>query len=1854
MKGLISIATFIFTLGCWNINAQISANFSSPNRQACGNLQTTFFDQSTSDNSIISWSWDLGGNTSSKQNPGAIFTEPGTYTICLTVTDVTGNSDTECKEDYIEVLSSPIADFEANIIDGCAPITVEFTDLSTSENGPLLTWLWDVGGSTGVINTNDPFEAISSTYTSGGQYSSSLSIEDSLGCKSTTTISDLITVYQIPEADIDFNLISSCELPWQIEFINNNSDTSVTYLWDFGNGTIFEGISPPIVSYSDLGKYDVQLFMSSGDCRDTLTLESFIDTDVTTVFSYSPSPTCQNGSIQFMDDSILPADSVVWTFGDGNISETNNPVHIYESSGCYDVTLIRFTEGCTDTATISCIEVFPIPEVEISLENQFNCTLPTTITLNASSSELGSYHWEFTDGTSSILADSNNVPILVESFGSYYAHLTFTNLLGCEFIQDSIPVEIYPFEAELPPNGSSGCAPLTVSLMDNTSSIFDIVNWQWSVGSPTLFSSNLENPMVILQDTGKYDVQLIVENINGCIDTVLMEEYLSVGMPPEVNFEASPLESCVKDNIQFYDLSSDFVDDWVWHFDTTFLANTQSPNENIDAPGTYDISLLVGHNGCYRSLTLEDYITIFDPVSRFGVVYNCEDPYTITVNNNSVGADSLSWTLRLSETDSLIFNDSIFGQFTFPDRGIYTLTHYSKNFESGCEHVFTDTIRIVDPIASYTLDTLTGCAPLEINIGDFSQDAFEYEYLTEDGAIDSIFTSEPTIVFTEGGVINGPLLIITDIHECKDSFQLMDSVVVNKLEADILFPEVICIPDVAELSDNSTDVLGNVISWNWSIQGGLYESSSQDTSIYIDSVGTYDIEFHVTDDWGCMDSLFLSAAIQAVEIIPDFNSDTLGCTWAPISFNALGDNGFVSFYSWDFGDGQTSEMSDPQHIYQEEGTYTVCLTMGDSRGCSQTICKENIVSIIDPRADFEGDPIFATCPPLLTHLNNLSTDAVSYIWDFGDNSGISENEAPSHVYTSPGLYDVTLIAQSTSNCFDTLIIEDFVKVEGPSGEFDIVITPSCIPLTVDLFAQSDGMYSYTWDYGNGVLDSVSGLVSLDTTSYVYTEIGSFTPKLIITDSIGCSRSFAGDPILVNDVNLEFTKDTEPQCGPPLDVNVFNHSSGTTSDIAFTWLLEGPQNLTSMDSSPVFSILETGLYTVHLIAEYDLCKDTLSQVDFLEIADIPDVSFDILTDQICENIQIEFLNTSSIGYGDFATWIWDFGNGDTSNEENPLHEYSNTQNQTVSLIGITDKGCEARFERNIEILPSMIGDAGEDQLICIGDEVQLNGSIDGFLEGGSYFWIGENSLSCTNCFDPIVKPELTSSYVFVSIHPNGCEDRDTIEVEVVQTPGPELTLSSDSIICLGAESIITVDNFNTSYNYIWNSETEGQDCYIDCEQVTVSPDSLTTYNVIVYNEYGCFKEDSVTIDVESSFAEFLAPFRAICEGESTSINVQAGNNPIWTSDPDIGCETCTEIEISPSTSKKYYLTVESDLGCKYLDSIQVLVIPENSVYAGPDQEICKGETIDLTAVGIGQASWSPAQIVLDSLDFITIAHPDTSGHIVLTMTNDECVQSDSLFVEVHLQAEISAIGDSICTGEQGILKAFGKADTYYWLFQGAAIKGEELETSVDHTQFIQVVGSFRSCLPDTAEAMLYVFPDVDYELSDYSYTIHLNDEIQLKPEMDSLRNYVYEWFPSKGLDCSDCPNPIIKGIGENVEYTLVVEDVDSGCKSEYQINVRFQNECTQSVFHLPNIFTPSGNTSNSVFKLTTKNPEEFISMSIYDRWGNQLFFSNSIDLGWNGKMGNQNVETGVYVYKIDLICPITNENYVILGDVTVIY
>ena len=161
-------------------------------------LTVTFTDQSTSDTGITAWSWNFGdGTTSGQQSPQHVYTEPGLYTIALTVTDA-GGADTETKLRHIEVrIPGPTVDFEAAPLQGVAPLDVQFTDLTVPLDEEIFIWSWTFGdGSAGSLDQH-PLH----TYTTPGIYDVTLEVIDWNFAQGSETKLLYITVLPDPAAN---------------------------------------------------------------------------------------------------------------------------------------------------------------------------------------------------------------------------------------------------------------------------------------------------------------------------------------------------------------------------------------------------------------------------------------------------------------------------------------------------------------------------------------------------------------------------------------------------------------------------------------------------------------------------------------------------------------------------------------------------------------------------------------------------------------------------------------------------------------------------------------------------------------------------------------------------------------------------------------------------------------------------------------------------------------------------------------------------------------------------------------------------------------------------------------------------------------------------------------------------------------------------------------------------------------------------------------------------------------------------------------------------------------------------------------------------------------------------------------------------------------------------------------------------------------------------------------------------------------------------------------------------------------------------------------------------------------------
>ena len=892
---------------------------------------------------------------------------------------------------------------------------------------------------------------------------------------------------------------------------------------------------------------------------------------------------------------------------------------------------------------------------------------------------------------------------------------------------------------------------------------------------------------------------------------------------------------------------------------------------------------------------------------------------------------------------------------------------------------------------------------------------------------------------------------------------------------------------------------------------------------------------------------------------------------------------------------------------------------------------------------------------MFSQFENNSVNAFQYEWDFGDNTGLSINDNPGHVYTVPGVFDVSLVAVLTPVCADTLTIPEFVTVAGPEADFSLQYDPSCIPQPIMLFAESDKPYDYVWDFGNGELDSTSVNTTSDSIMYEYTSPGTYATKLIITDDKGCTRSFSEESITVHDVLLDLSIADSVICGVSTPILLENMSTGTTNDVTYEWIVQGAvDTISAAGFETTVNLPNSGKYDVVLIAEYGSCIDTLVKEDLFEVGHIPEPAFEQDQSQFCRNVDIHFLNTSTIQSGSIAEYLWNFPDGTISIEETPTYYTSSTEAATIDLMVTSNLGCTAQTNRTFEPAPGVEAFAGPDQLICLNDLTSLDGSLSEDIDGTTYYWSEVDGLSCSECLTPDVTVLDTTSYVLTAIHPNGCVSTDTVVIRVAPIPSPEITLSADSIICLGSSAIILVQDYDPSYTYTWDPSVLGLNCYSNCPIITATPLLPTSYPVAVSNVYGCLTNDSIFIDVESTYEPLVDDRKAICEASSTTLGTIAGDSPVWEYSSTLSCTNCPTPVASPEESTYYYVNALSPLGCSYRDSILVAVIPDGTADAGKDLLICAGETVAVNAIGSGTASWSPVELFANPTSLASEATPLETSVLSLSMTDDECTQNDSLIVEVMTKASIEAFGDTICYGEEAFIKQTGLTDKTRWFLNGELIsKDEEVYINPDQSSIYTAVGYFRTCEPDTALAPVKVHEYIDFEFEDSQYEIHLNSDIDLVAQYDPERDYIYDWSPSVGLSCNNCPEPEIRDIPQSTNYELTIVDLTSGCSEKKNIGVRLVNTCDGSVIGMPNIFSQSGPTASHGFGPITENKDEFISLSLFDRWGNLMFQTTDVDEKWHGTINGKKAAIGVYVYVMNLTCPQTGENYKVMGDVTLV-
>ncbi|GAB2834247.1 PKD domain-containing protein [Ferruginibacter profundus] len=1479
----------------FSTKAQLTANFTATPLAGCAPLVVSFTDQSTG--SPTQWKWDLGNGTISfLQNPSVTYFNPGQYTVKLVVHDVNGDSNTIIKTQYITVNAAPAVAFTGAPLTGCFPLPVNFTDQSTSGSGTISTWQWDFGDGASS-NIQNP----SHTYTGSGNYNVTLRLTNSAGCSKVLTKLQYVKISSGVHADFSNNTPSACNPPVTVNFQNLSTGTGVlTYQWSFGDGGTSTAANPSHI-YNTAGIYTVRLITANGGgCTDTITKTNLINIGTINAAFTSAGSVCVNAPLLFTNTSAPAPVAAAWDFGDATTSTQINPVKIYSTPGVYQVRMIADFGGCLDTA-YKTITVLNKPTATFTATNTSGCQAPLTVSFNNTSTGAAIYNWDFGDGNTSAVRNPIHT---YNSTGTFTVTLIATNANGCSDTLKKIDlVKIIPPQVSINNLPVAACAPLTWTFSATINSVDPVISYHWDFGDGN--TSTAINPTHIFA-AGVYDIQLIITTAGGCTDTATVTRGITASVKPVPNLVATPRDVCAHLPVNFTDLSTGTITNWLWNFGDGGTSTEQNPSHTYEDTGYFTITLIVCNAGCCDSIKFLNYVHINPPIAAFDVDFLCRSK-TRTFTDKSIGADEWNWNFGDGNTST-----QQSPVHTFADTGTYTISLRVKNYTTGCEYTKITTVRIIDERASFTASDSVICKNNAVNFtatGNNNANVASYEWSFGDGATGG--NASTSHIYTQAGKYTVQL-IVTDIFNCKDT--LIKSLYIQVDGPTAGFAPSVpgsCLLSAITFTDNSvTDGTHPISSWTWTYGDGIIDTLTAPPFQHTYSgPGVYTVSLKVTDSKGCVDSIVKNSVIIISKPVAGFaTADTLSCPTRLITFTNSSTGPGLN-YTWHFGDGTTSTATNPTHSYAADGLYTIKLFITDQYGCSDSLIIPDYVKIVSPHSNFSMSDSLGTCPPLFVSFTNQSQNFTAVHWDFGDGTS-TQSDNPSHFYNVPGVYFAKLTVTSPGGCTD--VYQRKITVRGPVGNFTYGPINGCKPLTVHFAATTQDRLSFIWDFNDGTTTSTLDSVM----SHTYAIPGIYVPKMILVDPGGCVVPILGpDTIIVNGVAANFGFINHNYCDA---ASIAFSDSSISNDVITSYAWDFGDGHTSVLQNPTHFYSTPGLYFPQLIVTTQSgCADTLKNPAPVRIVASPQASIGS-TGNGCAPLTVSFRGQLLIPDTSAIQWHWNFGNGNTSLIQNPPSQiYTTAGTYNARLIAINSSGCADTITKTIDAFVVPIVDAGADTLVCRGNSISLNAT-----GAASYTWTPATGLSCTNCARPTAKPDSATNYIVKGTTLQGCSNTDSVLVKVKQ----RFTMlnSRGDTLCKGSSVRLFASG---GFSYVW-SPSSGLSSTSSATPLA-TPQNTTTYKVIGTDDKGCFKDTGfVTVKVY--------PIPTVEAGNDKTINVGQTvdlmptisadvSTVVWTPTQSIVQYHNPGITVKPRETTEYMVEASNAGGCKTRDHVTVFVI-----------------------------------------------------------------------------------------------------------------------------------------------------------------------------------------------------------------------------------------------------------------------------------------------------------------------------------------
>ncbi len=964
----------------------------------------------------------------------------------------------------------PTPAFTANMTTACTPATINFTSQS-SANSTNYLWTFQ-GGTPSMATVANPII----TYEDAGTFAVTLEVSNSAGSNSITETA-YITIGASPDTDFDVSITDLTA------FFSNDTDFADTYLWDFGDGTTSIEENPTHTYASD-GNYPVTLIATNA-CGsvaydDVVEISTGNVTAPTANFSATTTTGCPPFTANFNNLSSPNATSWSWSFSGGNPSNStdqNPPTITYTTPGTYTVILIATNSAGNSTQVeTDYIVVNTDPTASFSAN-----IAGSLVSFSNTSNNADTYLWDFGDGTSSMETFPSHTYM---TDGSYTVTLTTTNDCGTASSIQNVVI-VTPPSAGFMADATTGCTPFTVNYSDLSSP--NTTNWSWTFPGGTPSTSTAQNPVVEYTAPGNYSVILTASNTAG-VNTISETNYISVSDVPTANFNTNVSGT----SLSTFNASTG-ASSYLWDFGDGNTSTDVNANHTYATDGTYTI-VLTAINDCGMTTSTQTVEVVTAPSAAFVAdsIQGCA-PLTVTfTNQSSANATSWSWNFPGGTPATSTDQNPV---VTYATSGTYDVTLTTMNDAGSDVSTQSNYIIISEiPLASFNFNA-TGP---DFNFFNTSTNATAYSWDFGDGNMS--MDANPVHTYAMDGTYTVELTATNDCGTISSTQTVTVSTApVAAFAADTTFG---CAPMIISFMDQSSS---NATSWNWSFPGGTPSSSTdQNPVVTYETAGVHNVSLEVNGAGGSDISTQLSYISISEAPLASFTGILNGSDVTFIN-NTTG----ATSYSWDFGDGNMSTETNPQHTYTTDGIYYIELEASNS--CGTSIWTDSVVVSIPPAVGFTTDVTEGCLPLTVSFTDESAIDVTSWEWTFpGGTPASSTEENPVVVYDMPGTYNVTLVVTNPAGS-STLTQNSLITVSDiPNAGFTYDQSNN----TVGFTNTSTNATSYLWDFGDGTTDNTTNAQL----QHFYPAIGEYTVILIAMNACGSDTTEQTVSVLVSSLN----------------------------------------------------------------------------------------------------------------------------------------------------------------------------------------------------------------------------------------------------------------------------------------------------------------------------------------------------------------------------------------------------------------------------------------------------------------------------------------------------------------------------------------------------------------------------------------------------------------------------------------------------------------------------------------------------------------------------------------------------------------